>query len=121
MVKTNRYLLSHKFTERDESGRLEQWKRARNSYECENAREIEENFLLTLQMTKHLSLIKKEDLKKKKAERLLKLLDDCKMHNGPVTVKSVDDKDTLTENQLISEVKYLRATIAPNIWQMRRI
>lgn len=30
VVKTNSYLLSPKFTEQDESGRLEQWKWARN-------------------------------------------------------------------------------------------
>ena len=38
-----------------------------------------------------------------------------------MTAKTIDDVDNLSEKELLVEIKYLRATIAPNIRQKRRI
>ena len=51
----------------------------------------------------------------------MKVLDTCKNHHGPVTQESIHLVDTLTEKERISEIGYLRATVAPDIRQMRRV
>ena len=38
-----------------------------------------------------------------------------------ITVKSIQDVDVLNEQHLLSGVKYLRATIALNIRQMKKV
>ena len=49
----------------------------------------------------------------------MKLLDTCENHHGPVTQESILLVDTLKEKELISDIGYLRATVAPDITQMR--
>ena len=51
----------------------------------------------------------------------LKTQEKCKLHNGPITVNSIEEVEQLSEKELLTEIKYLRATIAPDIHQMRRI
>ncbi|QQP51548.1 Hypothetical protein FKW44_012955, partial [Caligus rogercresseyi] len=84
-------------------------------------RTVESNCLHTVKISKKIALIKKEQLKRKKVKRTMKLLDMCKGHQGPVTRDSRDLIERLTEKQLLSEIGYLRATLAPDIRQMRRI
>ena len=43
------------------------------------------------------------------------LLEKCKEHSGPVTMNTPDILDSLSEAQLVLEVRYLRSTLAPNI------
>ena len=68
-----------------------------------------------------LTVLKKEDLKKKKLMKVMKLLEVCKEHSGPITPTSVGILNNLDEKQLLAEVGYLRATVAPDIRQMRRV
>ena len=49
------------------------------------------------------------------------MLETCKSHGGPVTPQSLNVLDSLNTKQLVNEVAYLRATIAPDIKQKRRI
>ena len=60
-------------------------------------------------MSKRLAFMKKAERKKKKQARALKHLETCKCHQGPVTPNSID------------RLQHLRATIAPDIRQMRRV
>ena len=94
---------------------------ARTSEEVANVKKEERNFIHTVKNANRLSVLKKEELKKKKSVKVLKLLDTCKAHSGPVTPTSVDILDGLNDKQLLAEVCYLRATIAPDIRQMRRV
>jgi len=71
--------------------------------------------------TKKLALLKKEELKKNKTEKTMKILKECKLHGGPLTLDSLILLNELTETQLIDEIKFLRYTTAPNIKQMRRV
>ena len=73
----------------------------RTSDATEDAREIEANFLSTVKVTKKLALLKKEELKMKKAGKTLKILDECKLHGGPLTPNSLDHVNELTEKQLL--------------------
>ena len=82
---------------------------------------IEANYLQTVKMSKKLALLKKEELKRKKTQRTMNLLDTCENHHGPVTQESTLLVDTLIEKELISEIGYPRATVAPDIRQMRRV
>ena len=51
----------------------------------------------------------------------MKLLDTCENHHGPVTQEFTLLVDTPIQKELISEIGYLRATVAPDIRQMRRV
>ena len=84
-------------------------------------KKAERNFIHTVKNANRLSVLKKEELKKKKTLKVLKLLDTCKAHSGPVTPNSIDILDSLNEKKLLAEVCYLRATVAPDICQMRRV
>ena len=50
-----------------------------------------------------------------KQEKALKLLEACKEHNGPVTPKSMELLENLTEKEVLTEVRYIRATVNPSI------
>ena len=82
---------------------------------------IEANYLQTVKMSKKLALLKKEEFKRKKTQRTMKLLDTCENHHGPMTQESILLVDTLIQKELIPETGYLRATVAPDIRQMRRV
>ena len=47
-------------------------------------------------------------------------MEECKRHGGPITPNTLDILNGLVES-LLHEIAYLRATIAPNIRQMRRV
>ena len=88
---------------------------ARGSVEVKKVIEMQKEWIEKVNSAKCLALVAKESKKKKKNERSLKLLGQCKEHNGPVTQSTADLLDSLTERQLVTEVRYLRVTIAPNI------
>ena len=68
-------------------------------------------------------IVKKSDKKKKKNERSLKLLEQCKAHGGPLTANTDDMKnlESLSEKQLLLEVSYIRCTLDPTIKQKRKV
>ena len=45
----------------------------------------------------------------------------CKQHGGPLTDNNLELVEWLSEKQLISEIVFLRLTVAPNIRQQRRV
>jgi len=67
IISTNRLLVDPSFQRLSEEDRMREWKWARTSDATEDAREIEANFLSTVKVTKKLALLKKEELKRKKA------------------------------------------------------
>ena len=83
---------------------------------------MEKHFLATVKQSKVLALQKKEELKKKKRDKTMNILAKCKVHGGPVTVADFDDLlDKMDNKQLLLEIAYLRATVAPDIRQKRRV
>jgi len=84
-------------------------------------KKLEQDFIATVKATRKIALLKKEEMKIKKSLKVLKQMDVCKDHGGPLSPNSLYLLDNLSEKQLIAEVVYLRLTIAPNIRQMRRI
>ena len=118
---TNRFLISGEFEDMPVSDRKRKWKWARSSEQVKKVRKLETDFLNTVHVSKKLSLLKKEEIKKKKAQRSIKILEECKKHGGPITPNTLNTLNGLVETQLLHEIAYLRATIAPNIRQMRRV
>jgi len=56
-----------------------------------------------VKVTKKLALLKKEELKRKKAEKILKILDECKLHGGPITPDSLTLVNTTVSATCIAE------------------
>lgn len=121
IVATNKLLIDSSFEDRTEFERLEDWKWARTSEETKAVRDLQKEFLSNIKAAAHLSVLKKEEVKKKRNTRMLKLLEKCKEHEGPLTPQTVDKVDELVTAQLLSEVSYLKATISPNIRMKRRV
>ena len=88
---------------------------ARGSPQAKRVAQMQNEWIEKVSDAKCLALIGKESKKKKKNQRSLKLLEKCKEHNGPVTQGTTSMLDRLTDAQLVTEVRYLRVTIAPNI------
>ena len=121
IVATNRLLVSSDFLEKTDAEKRQQWKWACTSDAVKKAKQLEKDFLETVKVTKQLSIMKKEELKKKKILRTQHILEMCKAHGGPVTVNSIGILEKLSEKQLINEISYIRITVAPEIRQKRRI
>ena len=51
----------------------------------------------------------------------MQTIDICKQHEGPLTDNNLELVESLSEKQLISEIVFLRLTVAPNIRQQRRV
>ena len=88
---------------------------ARGSPQAKKVAQMQKEWIEKVSDAKSLALVGKEAKKKKKNERSLKLLEKCKEHNGPVTHSTTSMLDRLSAEQLVTEVRYLRVTIAPNI------
>jgi hypothetical protein len=121
VVMTNGLLRDSSYTELACTDKRKKWKWARTSNEVKQARKLEKDFIATVQAAKRLSIVKKEELKKLKNSKTMKVLDDCKKHGGPVTQSDIEILDSLSESQLLNEISYLRLTVAPNIRQKRRV
>ena len=121
VVMTNKLLVSSEFEQYSDSTKRQHWKWARGSDEVERAKQLERDFLSTVKASKEIALLKKQQLKLKKNRKTLDQLQACKAHGGPITKQSLDMIDELDEKQLISEIGYLRLTVAPEIRQMRRV
>ena len=115
IVTTNRLLTDPSFSELGSTEKQQKWKWTRTSKNVAAVKAIEANYLQTVKMSKKLAVLKKVELKRKKTQRTVKLLDTCENHHGPVTQESILLVDTLVEKELISEIGYLRATVAPDI------
>ena len=97
IVTTNRLLSDPYFIMLSDTEKRQTFKWARCSDNVLKVKEIESNYLLTIKMSKRLSLMKKAELKKKKQARAFKRLETCKRHQGPVTPHSVDSLQHLSE------------------------
>ena len=121
VICTNALLVDSSFDNLSDKERLDSWKWARTSEESSEVRKLERDFLATVKMSKKLVLAKKEALKREKNLRLLQTIDICKQHGGPLTDNNLELVESLSEKQLISEIVFLRLTVAPNVGQQRRV
>lgn len=121
VISTNGLLVDSEFVNMPEEERLKRWKWARKSDEVIRVKKLEKDFIETVKVACRLALLKKEQMKKKKLEKTLKLLDICKEHSGPMSPATIYLLNNLNEKKLLAEIGYLRVTIAPDIRQRRRV
>ena len=120
IVRSNNYIGGDEFKNLLTTEKVAEWKWARNSQQAKAYKKLTSEFLDGVKTAQSLAFQHKKILKEKKAQRTLKLLDQCKVHGGPLTTTSLHLLDSLSLDQLLVEV-YLRCTIAPSIRQKRRV
>ena len=119
VVAQNKYLLSSDFDTADKTE--DQFKWAKTSAEAKMANELQRQFLEQVKEVKMVAVKAKESVKFRKVARTMKILELVKQHGGPVTADCIQLLDTLTEKQIISEVQYLKLTVAPDLKLKKRV
>ena len=74
---------------------------------------MQENLIQLTVEVERASAAAREEKKRRQNIRALVLLEECKKHNGSITPVSLQILDQLTQQQLLQETRYLRATGAP--------
>ena len=93
----------------------EQFKWAHSSTQAKEALKLQNEFLSFVKLSKSLSIEAKKRQKEKQNMNLLKLLDQCQEHGGPITENKVNLLDRLSEKQVKSEVMYLKKSLNVDI------
>ena len=119
VVAKNKYLLSEDFDTAEKTKDMFQW--AKSSAEAKMANDLQKEFLDQVKEVKVLAVKAKESMKKKKIARTLKTLEKVKKHGGPVTADCLSLLDSLSEEQIIAEVSFLKSTVAPDLRLKKRV
>ena len=83
--------------------------------------EMEKEFTEQVKAVELMAVKAKENAKRKKAENVIRILEECKKHGGPLTVSDINKLDNLSDKQVETEAAYLKKTIAPNIRFKRKV
>ena len=119
VVAKNKYLLSDDFDTAEKTEDMFLW--AKSSAEAKMANDLQKEFLDQVKEVKVLAVKAKESMKTKKIARTLKILEKIKKHGGPVTADSLNILDSLSEDQIIAEVSFLKLTVAPDLRLRKRV
>ena len=102
--------------------RDEKWRWAHGSEQAKTVRKMEGEFREELESLQKLpyeeKMVKKQELKRKVE---LDCLGKCKEHGGPITLNEVGKLDSMTYDQVLLEVKFLKKTNAPQLRIKRKI
>ena len=115
IIRKNKFFVCEEWKTMDLQERKSKFAWARGSPQAKKVLNMQKEWIEKVSDAKCLALAGKETKKKKKNERSLKLLEKCKQHSGPVTQSTAEMLDDLSDGQLVTEVRYMRVTIAPNI------
>ena len=121
MVKINRYFESEDWKKMAPELKNKAWKEARSGEQAKIVKDMKKDFLDKVKASE--SLANQERIKKKQRKNVkcLSVLEDVKKHGGPITPDELDKLEALNDKQILSEVKYLRLTVAPNIREKRKV
>ena len=117
IITKNKLFESASWKAKSEYERKHQWRWVRSSKQVKAATKLKLDFLSKVEATKKLALKQKEEKKKKKMQSLLKVIEGCQKHGGPLTADKIDKLKDLNTQELILEIRFLRATDSPNIKQ----
>ena len=120
IIRKNKLFDSSRWNKMSMEEKSAKWKVARSSSQAKKVRQIGTMYMDKVRAMKAVCLAGKEQTKKKKRERALALLEKCKAWGGPVTENIIGELGKLTADQLLVEVRYLRATVVPNIREKRK-
>ena len=87
----------------------------RRSPEAKEYKLLVKEYQQKVKNSQDLMVMAKKEKKRIKLETTYKLLDQCKLHQGPVSPDNLDILDDLDEKQIMLEIRYLRITTCPNI------
>ena len=121
LVKTNKYFDTDEWKQLSTELKAKCWKDARSGQQAKIVKEMQKEFINKVKAAEALSNQEKIRKKSKKNAKFLKLLEELKEHGGPITPNDLDVLDTLTDLEILSEVRYLRQTVAPNIREKRKV
>ena len=121
IVKGNKLFKSENWRLMTKELKSKEWEIARNSEGAKIVKEMKNEFMNKVKTAEKLAGSEKIKKKQKKNEKTLKLLEVIKTHGGPVTSKDLDILESLDDKQILSEVRYLRSTVAPNIREKRKV
>ena len=107
MVKGNKYFETEEWKSLSSELKRKEWKTARASKEAKIVTEMKKEFMEKVKAAEHLASKEKIRRKQNKTERCFKLLEQVKLHGGPVSYADVDKLDNLNDVQLLSEIRYL--------------
>jgi len=109
VVKTNKYLEHKDLLDLSPGERALAWRIARTGEDAMQVRALLMDFTSTVAMAREAMVDKRKKAKRKKALRLVNLIEECKKHGGPVERKSIGILDALEEKQVLAEMSVLRA------------
>ena len=121
LVSNNKFFSSEKWKSLSPAEQRQKFHWSRSSEQAKKVKKMGKEYLEKVKAAEKFALKVKAEAKQKKLRRSLKLLETVKTHGGPITEQDLDKLDSLTEKQLIAEIGYLRATIAPEIKQKRKL
>ena len=121
IVDSNKLFSSEKWKKLSPAEQRQKFHWSRSSDQSKKVRKMGKDYLEKVKAAEKIALKMKAEAKQKKLRRSLKLLETVKLHGGPITEQELDSLDSLTVKQLLSEIGYLRATIAPDIKQKRKL
>lgn len=109
VVKSNRYLEHEDFVGLSPGERKLLWITGKSGDKAVEVRELLADFNVKVEVARELVVENRRDLKRKKAERLSKLIIKCQDHGGPVCRESIGLVAGLDEDQVLAEMSVLRA------------
>lgn len=115
--KMNKYFESDEWLAMSDELRKNKWKDARSSEASKKVLKMKKEFFAKVEASKKIANEEKKKKKQMKNMRTIKLLAVCKAQGGPLVPEDLDSGflDNKSEQEILNEVRYLRATIAPNI------
>ena len=123
VIAKNKYLVSEDWKQLSAQEKRAKFRWARNSPQAKLVNDMAKDWLSKVQDSGRDIITKRGDKKDKKIVRSLKLLEQCKMHKGPLSTTKEDMElmETLNEKELLLEVSYIRCTLDSSIKQKRKI
>ena len=113
VVSRSRYLESKEMNNDSYLGGEYKW--ARSSEEANKINSLEHAFFEKVSVYREQALYGKEQAKRRKEVRVLKLFDRCKIHEGPVTKASIHISRDFTIEDMQIDTSYLKNIIAPTL------
>lgn len=118
VISVNQYFTTDEFSD---GNTLELFKWASTSKQAKEVNKLQKEYLDKVQSCKVMLVKAKQLFKEKKNLRALGLLAQCRQHGGPLSTDNSDLLHTLSDEEVILEVKYLKATIASDLKLKKRV
>lgn len=93
----NKYYENERWESLSSKEKRTKWKWASNSPQAKQVMAMEKEFTEQVKAVGVLAVKAKENAKRKKDEKVMQILEECKMHGGPLTVADIEKIDTLSD------------------------